>query len=152
MTILPQQLALILPLIVTALAGWLGHDGLPEWANEVITLLVLAASVAAWVALGGKLSNDIVADIALVAGYSAALVAGPLAPLRQWLFVAIPSPLAGLAKKSATAMLARPAGSPSAPQRASAQSSAAPLPTWAQPEPATTTATAAQSIDEAHGG
>lgn len=135
---LPQQLALILPLVVTAIAGWLGDDGLPAWVNELFALIVLAASVAAWVALGGKFSNDIVSDIMIIAAYTGALVAGPLTPLRKWFIVTIPSPFAGLAKQPAVVPVKA-----AAPQPLS-------LPTWAAP---TTAATSdAQPSDEVHAG
>lgn len=135
---LPQQLVLILPLVVTPLAGWLGDDGLPTWVNELFAIIVLAASVATWIALGGKFSNDLTVNIMLIAGYTGALVAGPLAPLRQWFIVKIPSPFAAVTKKSAV----------------TAQSStAAVLPSWAtKPPTATQTSSQPSSGDEVHAG
>ncbi len=140
---LPQQLALILPLVVAPLAGWLGDDGLPVWVNELFALIALAATVAAWVFLGGKFSNDVTVNIMLIAGYTGALVAGPLAPLHKWFIVTVPSPFAALAPKQPAAVAAKPTPPPLT------------LPRWAAPTTtptATTSSSLAQSGDDVHAG
>ena len=96
---LPAPLTLILPLIVTAIAGLLSHDRAPSWLNAIIAFIILAASAVAWSLLDQKLTGNLVTDIALIAAYCAALMASPvLAPLYQWLKLNTPSPLSGIAK------------------------------------------------------
>lgn len=94
---IPQVLVLVLPLIVTALSAWLSHNGLPAWINALISGVVTLLCAIGWSLIDRSLASDLVADIVLIASYCAALMAGPLKPLHQWLMVTLPSPLAGLA-------------------------------------------------------
>lgn len=79
-------LPVLLPLVVTFIAGLLRQDGLPKQANEGITItLVLAASVVS--ALYDKaLSNNALLDFVVVVGYMTAIIRLPaMQDLQQYL-------------------------------------------------------------------
>ena len=99
---LPQSLIVILPLIVTAIAGFLGKDTLPAWLNAIIVAIVIAGlSVAAVIMSGAALSPNPLTDFMIFAGYCTALIASPiLKPLLEKLFATTPSPFSFLAKAS----------------------------------------------------
>ncbi|MBE3561944.1 MAG: hypothetical protein IMW89_22385 [Ktedonobacteraceae bacterium] len=88
----PEYLVAILPGIITLISAWLTHAKLPESVNALISGVIVLVSALVWALIGGKLAGDLVTDFVLIAGYSAALVAGPLKPLHQWLMYKIPSP------------------------------------------------------------
>lgn len=91
--ILPQPLVVIVPLISVAITGWLAHSALPSWANSIIALVVVVAVAGLWALFSNQLVGGLVADFVIIAAYSAALEAGPLSGLQQWLMVRLPSPL-----------------------------------------------------------
>lgn len=91
--VLPQPLVIIVPLITTLITSWLSHSALPSWANSLIAFVVIIVVAALWALFSGQLAGDLVADFVLIAAYAAALQAGPLAGLQQWLMLRLPSPL-----------------------------------------------------------
>jgi hypothetical protein len=134
--VIPQYLVILLPLIVSAASGWFTEVKLPSWANAIITGIIVLVSALAWALLGQKLSGDLVANFVVVASYCAALVAGPLRPLEQYLQIKLPSPLKALAAKADATIQAQ------VPQVALATISSAPnvpstipVPTGAMPAP-----------------
>ena len=49
-----------------------------------------------WSLIAGKLNGDTIADVVIIAAYSAALIAGPMAGLHEWLVTQLPSPFGAL--------------------------------------------------------
>lgn len=94
---IPAPLVLIAPFIVTPLAAWLGHDQFPRWLNAAIALAVVLITAFAWSLLSNSLAGNVITDMVLIAGYCAALMAGPLQPLYEWLTVKLTSPLTAIA-------------------------------------------------------
>jgi hypothetical protein len=95
---IPPALALLLPFIVTPLVGWLRSDQLASWLNTIIVLVVVFAAAACWALFVHSLTGNVTDDIVLLAGYIAALMAGPLKPLYDFATLKLPSPLAMFAK------------------------------------------------------
>lgn len=96
---LPEFLVLFLPLVIAPITGWLEHDKLPAGVNTAISGFVVLVTAFLWVLLEQRLTGDLVVDFVVVAGYCAALLAGPLAAFHEWLIIKIPSPLAHLSKE-----------------------------------------------------
>lgn len=90
---MPQYLVLLLPLIVSALNGLFTDFKFPQWVNTLICMVVVLGSALAWALLAQRLVSDPIADFVVIAGFSAALVAGPLQPLEKYLKITLPSPL-----------------------------------------------------------
>lgn len=124
---LSSLLAIILP-------GVLKNDAWAEtkpWLNGLIAgaVVVLFAALTVWA--GGKFTGDLVADWALFAGAYGALLAGPFAPLDQYLQSALHLPFLKPAPVNANPVTAfgtkatvptpiqLPAGSTPIPPRAS---------------------------------
>ncbi len=106
---LPQDITILLPLLVTLVSGILSHQRLPTWANALIAGSVVVLASLGAVLLGQGFSRDLVADFLLIAAYVAALMASPLlAPLHEWLTLNTPSPIAALVPKRDPAPLFAP--------------------------------------------
>ncbi len=96
---IPALLTFALPFLVTPLVGWLSHDQLAAWLNSVIACVVVMASAIAWALVARSLGPDLVQNALLVAGYTGALLAGPLKPLYVYTTLKWPSPFSALIDK-----------------------------------------------------
>jgi hypothetical protein len=90
------------PAIAMFLSGWLRDSRLPKWFDTTIAFLVVVLTAWVWALLAGKLAGDLPADTVIIAGYVAALIAGPMAPLHAWLNVKLPSPFSALAEEASS--------------------------------------------------
>lgn len=68
----------LMPAIVTFVAGAIRQDAFPRWLNELLTLLVIALLSLTQALLDGKLGGSPIADFTLVAGYVTAMMHTPL--------------------------------------------------------------------------
>ena len=84
------------PAIALAISGWLQDARLPRWLDALIALLGVLLTAFGWSLIADKLTDDIVANIVIIAAYSAALIAGPMATLHEWLVVQLPSPFGAI--------------------------------------------------------
>src|SRR5579859_2646115 len=82
------------PAIALALSGWLRDARLPAWLDTTISLIVVLLVAFLWALITGKLVGDLPADTIIIAAYTAALIAGPMAALHAYLIVKWPSPIA----------------------------------------------------------
>jgi len=80
-----QILMALIAFAATTLPGLLKQDGLPSGINGVIAGVVVIAGAVGEVLVGGKLTGNPSADIALFAAAFSALLAGPLKPLDAYL-------------------------------------------------------------------
>jgi hypothetical protein len=80
------------PAIALFISGWLRDAKIPKWVDTIIAFLVVLITAWLWALFAGKLVGDLPADTVVIAAYTAALIAGPMAALHQWLTVKWPSP------------------------------------------------------------
>ncbi|GCE14211.1 hypothetical protein [Tengunoibacter tsumagoiensis] len=91
---LPDSVLLLLPLLVTVIAGWLSQDTLAPWINALISAVVMIACAALAAMFTDRLVGDLSIDFMLIVAYCYALIkCGVLAPLYRFL-LARPSPIA----------------------------------------------------------
>lgn len=89
---IPQDAALVLPLVAAGLTRWLSSDRLAAWANALIALLFLLATaiLCAWLS-GTFLLSSPQASVLAVLAYVALLMNGSLRTILLYL-ESIPSP------------------------------------------------------------
>src|SRR5581483_1212901 len=127
---IPQPFTLILPVIASALAGWLKDLTLPRWANYAITIACFVAAVVASIALGGGLTGDPGKDLGLIIAACTAVFAA-LKPLTDEMSIAVSSPLTRWTKRGRArreAMAAWKATLAKVPPRAHAPNNAPTMP------------------------
>src|SRR5260221_138716 len=71
---LSPLLTAFLPVFVAFLAGVLRQDKFPQWANELISYVVILGLALLQVFVIGKLTGNSIADFALVAAYMTAIL------------------------------------------------------------------------------
>jgi len=91
-----QSLILLLPFVAATLAGWLSHDDFPDWANAALAGVAVVVCSTIWALTSQPMAGSLIADIVIIAAYCGWAIAGPLAPLQQYLTKVLPSPLAWL--------------------------------------------------------
>ncbi len=84
-----QLVAAVIALAASAVSGILRKDGLPEWANAAFSGAFMLLAAVASVIVAGTFTGNIPADVGLLSGEIALLMAGPLKPLEAFLQVKI---------------------------------------------------------------
>lgn len=80
------------PAIALFISGWLRDAKLPKWLDTIIAFLVVLLTAFLWELFAGRLVGDLPADTVVIAAYTAALIAGPMAALHAYLTLNWPSP------------------------------------------------------------
>jgi len=89
---LPQDIALVLPIIAAAIAHYLMADRLAAWQNALIAALFVVgtAAISAWLS-GNIIAGNPQASLLMILAYVAFLMRGPLSTLMLF-FADVPSP------------------------------------------------------------
>ena len=101
-----ELLTLALPGLVALVVGWLSHDKLAPWANELIAFAMIIVTAVFWAVFVRSLTGNVMIDSLILVAYIGALIAGPLKQLYAFATLSWPSPLAALLAKLPAAFLA----------------------------------------------
>jgi hypothetical protein len=112
-TAIPLTLTPVLAFLATLIAGVLGHQKLPQWANVVIVGSTIVLLSVICVVATGKLTSNYGLDAIAVVSFTIVLVqAPPFKPLLDVMMRNIPSPVLFLVQQFAQTIATLPMPSP----------------------------------------